>query len=91
MPFELKDHHQIPFGTSNARVVSIAASPTGEHVTALSSVGEMYLLYPGTCHDEMWVDQSVGEMQLDDRVLPPPLLFWFAPDPHPYPVFCLTY
>lgn len=69
-PFELKDHHQIPLGSSNARIVSIAASPTGEHVTAMSSVGETYLLYPTTCHDEAGVDQIVGEMHLDDRVRP---------------------
>jgi hypothetical protein len=69
-PFELKDHYQIPFGRNSAQVVSIAASSTGEHVTAMSSVGETYLLYPNMCHDDVAVDQIIGEVHLDDRVCP---------------------
>lgn len=68
MPFELKDHHQIQLGSSSTSIVSIAASATGEHVTALSNLGEIFQLYPSICHDETEINNIIGDVLLDDRV-----------------------
>jgi hypothetical protein len=72
-PFELKEKRQITLAGS-AEIVSIAAAATGEHVTALTSHGETFLLHPSTCSEDAQLDLLVGELQADDRVCPPAAL-----------------